>query len=177
MQVDGRGAIVTDEHLRTSVPNIWAMGDVTEPQQFTYVSYDDYRIVASDVLGDGTKTKGTRGAVPSCIFADPPLAHVGLTEQEARDQGFDVACAVMTADDMPKVPLLGKEARLMKGVVDNATGRVLGIHLYCTGAPEIVNLAKRFLDDGCTAADIRDAVFTHPTVTEELNNLFAKVAG
>ncbi|MCB6558318.1 pyridine nucleotide-disulfide oxidoreductase, partial [Erysipelatoclostridium ramosum] len=91
--------------------------------------------------------------VPSCIFADPPLAHVGLTEQEARDQGFDVACAVMTADDMPKVPLLGKEARLMKGVVDNATGRVLGIHLYCTGAPEIVNLAKRFLDDGCTAAD------------------------
>ena len=177
VQVDGRGAIVTDEHLRTSVPNIWAMGDVTEPQQFTYVSYDDYRIVASDVLGDGTKTKGTRGAVPSCIFADPPLAHVGLTEQEARDQGFDVACAVMTADDMPKVPLLGKEARLMKGVVDNATGRVLGIHLYCTGAPEIVNLAKRFLDDGCTAADIRDAVFTHPTVTEELNNLFAKVAG
>ena len=172
-----RGAVRTNEHLRTTAPNIWAMGDVTEPQQFTYVSYDDYRIVASDVLGDGTKTKGTRGAVPSCIFADPPLAHVGLTEQEARDQGFDVACAVMTADDLPKVPLLGKEALLMKGVVDSATGRVLGIHLYCSGAPEIVNLAKRFLDDGCTAADIRDAVFTHPTVTEELNNLFAKVAG
>ena len=56
-----------------------------------------------------------------------------------------------------------------------STDRVLGVHLYCTGAPEIVNLAKRFLDDNATAADFRDAVFTHPTVTEELNNLFASV--
>lgn len=176
VQLNEHGAIITDEHLRTTAPTIWAMGDVTEAQQFTYVSYDDYRIVSSDVLGDGSRTKNTRGAVPTCIFADPPFARVGLTEQEARDRGFDVAIAVLTADDMPKPPLLGKQALLMKGVVDNATGRILGVHLYCTGAPEIINLAKDFLDDGRTAADVRDAVFTHPTVTEELNNLFAKVA-
>ncbi|WP_290996800.1 FAD-dependent oxidoreductase [Gordonibacter sp.] len=175
VRTDERGTIVTDEHLRTTAPNIWAMGDAAEAQQFTYVSYDGYRIVASDVLGDGSYTLATRGAVPSCIFADPPIAHVGLTEKEARDQGFEVATATLTADDMPKVPLLGKEALLMKAVVDASTDRVLGVHLYCTGAPEIVNLAKRFLDDNATAADFRDAVFTHPTVTEELNNLFASV--
>lgn len=176
VKTDERGAVVTDEHLRTTAPNIWALGDVTEARQFTYISYDDYRIAASDVLGDGSRTRDDRGAVPSCIFANPPFARVGLTEQDARDQGFDVVTAVLEAKDMPKAPLLGKQALLMKAVVDNATGRVLGVHLYCSDAPEIVNLAKFALDEGLTAADLRDAVFTHPTLTEELNNLFAKVA-
>ena len=178
VQVDGRGAIVTDKHLRTTAPKHLGHGrrDRAAAVHLRVVRRLPHRGLRRAGRRHEDEGHPRRRAAP----ASSPTRRsptFGLTEQEARDQGFDVACAVMTADDMPKVPLLGKEARLMKGVVDNATGRVLGIHLYCTGAPEIVNLAKRFLDDGCTAADIRDAVFTHPTVTEELNNLFAKVAG
>lgn len=175
IEANERGSIVTDEHLHTTAPNIWAMGDATDTHPFTYVSYDDYRIVASDVLADGSRTTNSRGAIPSCIFTDPPCAHVGMTEREARDAGFDVVCATMSSDDFSKPHLLGKQALLMKAVVDHTTDRVLGIHLYCDDAPEIINLAKFALDNKCTAANLRDAIFTHPTITEELNNLFGRI--
>lgn len=169
------GGIVVDEHLCSTVPHIWAMGDAVGALQFTYVSYDDYRIVASSVLGDASRTTRNRGAVPSCIFADPPLARVGMTEQEARDAGFDVAVAIMEYDDLPKPHLLGLQAVLLKGIVDRATDRILGMHLYCSDAPEIINLAKIALDEEWTAADMRNAIFTHPSLTEELNNLFSQI--
>lgn len=175
VQRNGHGGIVVDKHLRTTASNIWAMGDAVGGLQFTYVSYDDYRIVASSILGDGTRTTENRGAVPSCIFADPPLARVGMTEQEARDAGFDVVTSIMSYDDLPKPHLLGLQAVLMKGVVDRTTDRILGIHLYCSDAPEIINLAKIALDEGWTAADMRNALFTHPTLAEELNNLFLRI--
>ena len=176
VQRNGRGGIVVDKHLRTTASNIWAMGDAVGDLQFTYVSYDDYRIVASSILGDGTRTTENRGAVPSCIFTNPPLARVGMTEQEARDAGFDVVTSIMRFDNSSKPALLGLQAVMMKGIVDRTTDRILGIHLYCDNAPEIINLAKVALDESWTAAHMRNALFTHPTLAEELNNLFSRIS-
>ena len=85
IELNDRGGIKVDEHLRTTADNVWAMGDVTGGMQFTYIAYDDYRIVASDLLGDGTRTTSSRGAIPYAVFTTPPFARVGMTEDEARE--------------------------------------------------------------------------------------------
>ncbi len=86
IELTARGAVKTDDHLHTTAPNIWAMGDVAGGLQFTYISLDDYRIVKSQILGDGSRTVSNRGAVPYSVFLDPPFSRVGMTETEAREK-------------------------------------------------------------------------------------------
>ena len=106
VELTERGAVRTDEHLRTTAPNIWALGDVAGGLQFTYISLDDSRIVKADVLGDGARTTANRGTVPYSVFLDPPFSRAGMTEQEARDAGFDVKVAKLPAAAIPKAQLL-----------------------------------------------------------------------
>lgn len=175
VQLTERGAVRTDEHLRTTAPNVWAMGDVTGGLQFTYISLDDARIVEGDVLGAGPRTTQNRGAVPYSVFLDPPFSRVGMTEQEARDAGFQVKTARLPAAAIPKAQLLGKPVGLLKAVVDAQTDRVLGVHLFCEESHEMVNVAKLAIDAGLPYRSLRDAVYTHPTMTEAYNDLFAAV--
>lgn len=175
VQVDGRGAIVTDEHLRTTAPNIWALGDVAGGLQFTYISLDDSRIVKADVLDDGARTTANRGTVPYSVFLDPPFSRAGMTEQEARDAGFDVKVAKLPAAAIPKAQLLQKPTGLLKAVVDAGTGRILGAHLFCEESYEMINTIKLAMDAGLPYQVLRDAVYTHPTMSEAFNDLFAQV--
>lgn len=175
VQVDRRGAIVTDEHLRTTAPNIWALGDVAGGLQFTYISLDDSRIVKEDVLGDGARTTANRGTVPYSVFLDPPFSRAGMTEQEARDAGFDVKVAKLPAAAIPKAQLLHKPTGLLKAVVDADTGRILGAHLFCEESYEMINTVKLAMDAGLPYQVLRDAVYTHPTMSEAFNDLFAQV--
>ena len=168
-----RGAVLTDEHLRTTAPNVWAMGDVVGGQQFTDISLDDFRIVKDDVLGKGQRTTENRGAVPYSVFLDPPLSRVGMTEQEARDAGYSVKLATLQASAIPKAHVLGKPVGLLKAVVDDRTDLLLGVHLFCEESHEMVNLARLAMDANLPYHTLRDALYTHPTMSEAFNDLFA----
>ena len=175
VELTERGAVRTDEHLRTTAPNIWALGDVAGGLQFTYISLDDSRIVKEDVLGDGARTTANRGTVPYSVFLDPPFSRAGMTEQEARDAGFDVKVAKLPAAAIPKAQLLHKPTGLLKAVVDADTGRILGAHLFCEESYEMINTVKLAMDAGLPYQVLRDAVYTHPTMSEAFNDLFAQV--
>ena len=175
VELTERGAVRTNEHLRTTAPNIWALGDVAGGLQFTYISLDDSRIVKEDVLGDGARTTANRGTVPYSVFLDPPFSRAGMTEQEARDAGFDVKVAKLPAAAIPKAQLLQKSTGLLKAVVDAGTGRILGAHLFCEESYEMINTVKLAMDAGLPYQVLRDAVYTHPTMSEAFNDLFAQV--
>lgn len=177
VELTGRGAVKTDEHLRTTAPNIWAMGDVAGGLQFTYISLDDFRIVKSAVLGDGSRTTANRGQVPYSVFLDPPFSRVGLTEQEARDKGYNVKIARLAAAAIPKANVLQKPTGLLKAVIDADTGLILGAHLFCEESYETINLIKLAMDAKVPYTVLRDGIYTHPTMTEALNDLFGAVQG
>ena len=175
VELTERGAVRTNEHLRTTAPNIWALGDVAGGLQFTYISLDDSRIVKADVLDDGARTTANRGTVPYSVFLDPPFSRAGMTEQEARDAGFDMKVAKLPAAAIPKAQLLHKPMGLLKAVVDADTGRILGAHLFCEESYEMINTIKLAMDAGLPYQVLRDAVYTHPTMSEAFNDLFAQV--
>lgn len=172
VEVDQRGGIVTDETRTTTVAHIFAMGDVTGGLQFTYVSLDDYRIVRSKVLGDGSYTLRDRGAVPYSVFLNPPFSRVGMSEKEAKDAGYQVKVARLPAAAIPKAQVLGKPEGLLKAVIDEETGMILGAHLFCEQSHELINLVKIAMDAKLHYTVLRDMIFTHPTMGEALNDLF-----
>lgn len=170
-----RGAIATDEHLCTNIPHIWAMGDVVGGLQFTYISLDDYRIVKSAILGDGSRTTQNRGAVPYSVFLDPPFSRAGLTEKEALDKGYHVKVAKLPAAAIPKAQVLQNPAGLLKAVIDADTDEILGAHLFCEESYEMINTIKVAMDAKLPYTYLRDTIYTHPTMTEAFNDLFASV--
>lgn len=170
-----RGGLIVDEHLRTTVPHIWALGDVAGGLQFTYISLDDYRIVAGQLLGDGTRTTRNRGAVPYSVFLDPPLSRVGMTEDEAKAAGFDTMVARLPAAAVPKAHILERPAGLLKLIADRRTGRILGAHFFCAESHELINLVKLAMDAGLPYTVLRDGIYTHPTMTEALGDLLAGI--
>lgn len=170
-----RGAIQTDEGLRTLVPHIWAMGDVAGGLQFTYISLDDSRIVKSQILGDGSRTTQNRGAVPYSVFLDPPLSRVGMTEKEAREAGFEVKVARMMTAAAPRARVLKATTGMLKAVIDAGTGQILGAHFYCAESHELINLIKLAMDAKIPYTVLRDNIYNHPTMSETFNDFFAAV--
>lgn len=175
VELTERGAIKADEHLKTTAPNIWVMGDAAGGLQFTYISLDDFRIVKDDVLGKGARTTSNRGAVPYSVFIDPPLSRVGMTEDEARAKGFNVKTATMPAATVPKAHVLKKPAGVLKAVVDGDTGLILGAHFFCAESQEMINTVKLAMDAGIPYTVLRDNIYTHPTMSEAMNDLFAMI--
>lgn len=170
-----KGAIVVDEYLRSSQPHIFAVGDVNGGPQFTYISLDDYRVVLSQLAGDGKRSTATRAAVPYALFMTPPLARVGLTEQAAR-QEHDVKVAAMRVADMatmPRARIVGEDAGMMKVVVDADSDRILGAALLSYDSHEVINTVALAMRHGITASELRDSIYTHPSMTEGFNGLLA----
>lgn len=173
---DDRGYIRVDEYLRTSVPGVYAIGDVNGGPQFTYVSLDDYRIVLDHLTGTGTRSTRDRVAVPSTIFLTPPLARVGLNETQARELDRDVLVATRQVADiaaMPRPKIVGETHGLIKVIVDAQTDQILGATLFCIDAQEVINLIALAMRTGATATQLRDGVWTHPSTTEALNEILA----
>lgn len=175
VELTPRGAVKTDSLLRTTAPNIWAVGDVTGGLQFTYISLDDFRIVKSQLLGGVPRTTENRGHVPYSVFLDPPFSRVGLSEQEARELGYDIRTAVLPAAAIPKAQVLRKPQGLLKAVIDARTDEILGAHLFCAESHELINLVKLAMDARLPYTVLRDGIYTHPTMSEALNDLFAAV--
>lgn len=175
IELTPRGAIATDEHLRTSVPHIWAMGDVVGGLQFTYISLDDSRIVLSQLNGSGERTTQNRGAVPYSVFLDPPLSRVGLTEAEAIERGYTVKVARMAAAAIPKANVMKRPVGMLKVIVDEQTQLILGAHLFCAESQEMINIVKIAMDAHLPYTVVRDAIYTHPTMSESLNDLLSSL--
>ncbi len=171
---DARGFIPANDHLETNVPGIWALGDINGGPQFTHASLDDYRIVKANLIEGGNRTKGDR-LMPYCLFIDPELAHVGLTEAAARQQGYAIRVAKLDASAIPRAKTLGQTDGLLKAIVDTETGRILGCSLLCHAAGEMISTVQIAMQARMPYTALRDGVLTHPTMTEGLNMLFAKV--
>lgn len=168
-----RGAVVTDKHLRTTAENIWAAGDVCGNLQFTYISLDDSRIILSDMQGDRSRTTENRGAFAYSVFMEPSFSRVGLSEKEAADKGLNYRVVRMNTDMIPKAKVLRKTMGMLKAVIDKGSGKILGAALFCPESYEIINMVKLAMDHDLDYTVLRDFIYTHPTISEGLNDLFA----
>lgn len=173
-----RGAVEVDEHLRTSQPHIYALGDVNGGPQFTYISLDDSRIVLDQLIGEGKRSTTDRVAVPHIVFITPPLATVGLTEAQARQAGHRVKVASQPVAEiiaMPRAYIVEDTRGVMKFVIDAETDEILGAALLSVDAQELINTVALAIRHGIKAAELRDAVYTHPTSTEAFNDVLATI--
>jgi len=172
---DGRGAIQVDKYLKTSVDHIWALGDVTGGPQFTYISLDDFRIVYDQLLGKGTRTTDDRVNIPYSVFMTPTLSRIGLTEAHAREQGKNFQMISLPVAAIPRARVINDTRGVLKALVDNDSQKILGVALLATDSHEVINIVKTVMDAGLPYTVLRDQIFTHPTMSESLNDLFALV--
>jgi len=173
VEVDVRGAIIVDEYLKTTNPNIRAVGDVKGGLQFTYISLDDYRIVREDLFGDKERRTGDRNPVSYSVFIDPPLSRVGLNEEEARRQNRDIIVKKLPVMAIPRAKTLGETDGLLKAVIDKNTGKILGCVLFAPDSGEVINTVAVAMKTGQDYTFLRDFIFTHPSMSEALNDLFS----
>ena len=178
VRVTARGAIEVDDHLRTTQPHIFALGDVNGGPQFTYVSLDDARIVIDQLLGEGKRVTTDRVAIPHTLFITPPLATAGLTEKEARAEGRNILVARENVADivaMPRAYTVEETRGMMKFIVDRDTDLILGAALQSIDAQEIINVVTLAMRHGITATDLRTSIYTHPSSTEAFNEVLGKL--
>ena len=173
VETDARGAIIVDEYLKTTNPNIRAVGDVKGGLQFTYISLDDYRIVREDLFGDKERRTGDRNPVSYSVFIDPPLSRVGLNEEEARRQNRDIIVKKLPVMAIPRAKTLGETDGLLKAIIDKNTGKILGCVLFAPDSGEVINTVAVAMKTGQDYTFLRDFIFTHPSMSEALNDLFS----
>ena len=173
VEVDVRGAIIVDEYLKTTNPNIRAVGDVKGGLQFTYISLDDYRIVREDLFGDKERRTADRNPVSYSVFIDPPLSRIGLNEEEARWQNRDIIVKKLPVMAIPRAKTLGETDGLLKAIIDKNTGKILGCVLFAPDSGEVINTVAVAMKTGQDYTFLRDFIFTHPSMSEALNDLFS----
>jgi pyruvate/2-oxoglutarate dehydrogenase complex dihydrolipoamide dehydrogenase (E3) component len=172
VQTDRRGQIKVNERLETTVPGVWALGDVKGGPAFTHISYDDFRIIRTNLLEDGDATITNR-KVPYTVFIDPQLGRAGLSEQEARQQGLNIRVAKMPMSYVARAIEVDETRGFMKAVVDADTDQVLGCAILGVEGGEIAAMLQIAMMGEVPYTTLRDTVFSHPTLSESLNTLFA----
>lgn len=175
VNVTERGAIAVNNRLQTNVENIWAIGDVTGGLQFTYISLDDFRIIKDNLFGEGKRTTDNRGEVPYSVFIDPSLSRVGLTEKEAIEKGYEVKVAKLQVANIPRARVIEEVEGMMKAVVDAKTNKILGVTLLSPESSEVINIVSTVMKAAEDYTFLRDNIFTHPTMSEALNDLFSLI--
>jgi probable pyridine nucleotide-disulfide oxidoreductase len=175
VKLTGRGFVRVDEYLRTTAHGVWAAGDVAGTPQFTHASYDDYRVLKTNLAAERGKgqLRSTAGRlIPYCVFITPELGRVGLTEQQARDAGYNIRIARMPVTAIPRARTVGHLEGLWKAVVDRDTNKILGAALMSTEASEAIAVVQMVMLAGLEYTELRDAIFTHPTMAEGFTLLF-----
>jgi pyruvate/2-oxoglutarate dehydrogenase complex dihydrolipoamide dehydrogenase (E3) component len=171
VETDHRGYIKADERLETSVPGIYALGDVNGGPAFTHISYDDFRIIRTNLLEGGDATTEDR-LIPYVVFIDPQLGGVGLTERQARKRGRDVKIAKMPMSYVSRTLEVDEPRGLIKVIVDAHTEQILGAVILGIEGGEVMAVLQMAMIGGLPYPILRDTVFAHPTLAEALNNLF-----
>jgi pyruvate/2-oxoglutarate dehydrogenase complex dihydrolipoamide dehydrogenase (E3) component len=172
---NARGFVRVNERLETNVPGVYATGDVNGGPAFTHISYDDYRVLRTNLLQGGQATTAQR-LVPYTVFTDPQLARVGLSEDEARRQGLAVRVARMPMSYVARALEVDESRGLMKGIVAK-DDQILGFTVLGIEGGELMAAVELAMVGKLPYQTLRDAVFAHPTLAESLNNLFARLEG
>ena len=174
IRLTDRGFIEVDEYLETSVPGVYAMGDVKGGPAFTHLSYDDYRILRANLIRHQKASTRDR-IVPYTVFIDPQLGRAGLTERAARAQGRDIRVAKLPMSGVIRAIETGETRGFMKVVVDAGSGQILGCAVLSLEGGEIMTVIQVAMLGKLTDTAMADAIFTHPLLAEGLNTLFATV--
>jgi pyruvate/2-oxoglutarate dehydrogenase complex dihydrolipoamide dehydrogenase (E3) component len=173
IQINKYGYVQVDEFLKTNVPNVWAIGDINGGPQFTYISLDDFRVIRDQLFGGDHTSVKKRKAVANSVFITPQLAHIGLREKEAVEKGYAIKVAKLPAAAIVKARILNDTRGLLKAVVDSKTNKILGCTLFCEQANEMINTIKIAMDADLDYDVVRDAIYTHPSMTEAFNDLYS----
>ena len=168
-----------DEHLRTNVEGVYAAGDVTGGPQFTYISYDDHRVITSDRWGDGSRVTTGR-LYPTTTFINPPVSTIGMGEQDAKDnaasRGHTAEVRFKKIADIPIMPrpkILGTPEGVAKFIIDVEDDQILGATLYCVDSQELINFVAVAMRQKIPASALGDGIYTHPSSTEVFNALLS----
>lgn len=175
VKVDKRGYIEVSEFLETTAEDIWAIGDCNGGPHFTHVSWDDYRILR-DLFLHGKKRSTKGRLIPYTLFVDPELGRVGMTEAEARKAGHELLIAKLPAAKVPRATTAGETRGVLKAVIDKKTGHILGCSIFAHEGGEIMSVVQMAMLGNLTYEQVRDTIWTHPTMAESLNILLANVA-
>lgn len=174
VKIDPRGFVQVNERLETNVPGVYGLGDVKGGPAFTHVSYDDFRIIRTNLLEGGRATMADR-LVPYTVFIDPQLGRIGSTERDARASGRRIGVAKMPMNWVARALEVDESRGLMKAVVDVETGQILGAAILGLEGGELMAVLEVAMIGRVPYHTLRDAVFAHPTLAESLNNLFSRV--
>jgi pyruvate/2-oxoglutarate dehydrogenase complex dihydrolipoamide dehydrogenase (E3) component len=173
VELDGRGYIRVNERLETSAPEVWAIGECAGSPQFTHASVDDFRIIRDNLSG---ATRSTRERlVPYCMFTEPPLAHVGLSEGDAQRQGVTARVARLPTSAVLRTEATDETQGFMKALVGASDDRILGFTMIGAEAGEVMAAVQMSMLAGLPYPRVRDAILAHPTMGEGLGLLFSNV--
>ncbi|HJT00277.1 MAG TPA: mercuric reductase [Terriglobales bacterium] len=172
---DGRGFIKTDSRLQTSVPGIYALGDVKGGPAFTHISYDDYRIIRANLL-EGANASTDGRLVPYTVFLDPQLGRIGLTEAQALAKGLNVEVAKMSMSSVARALEVDETRGFMKAIVDARSKQILGAAVLGIEGGELMAVLEVAMMGQLPYTALREGIFAHPTLAESFNNLFLTLA-
>jgi pyruvate/2-oxoglutarate dehydrogenase complex dihydrolipoamide dehydrogenase (E3) component len=172
VETDQHGYIKVNERLETNVTGVYALGDVKGGPAFTHISYDDWRIIRTNLLEGGNATITGR-LVPYTVFIDPQLGRVGLTEAEARAQGRSIRVARMPMSYVARALEVDESRGFMKAVVDSNSGQILGYAGLGIEGGELMSMVEIAMLGKVPYTTLKEAIFAHPTLGESLNNLFS----
>ncbi len=172
IETTDRGAIKVDDFLRTTVDNVWAIGDVKGGLQFTYISLDDFRIIKDQLFGTGARMVSDRKVIPYSVFISPALSQVGLNEKQANKLGKEYKLFKLPVTAIPKAKVAKDNRGLFKALVDPETEKILGATLYGIESYELINMISLAMKAHLSYTVLRDQIYTHPTMSEAFNDLF-----
>jgi pyruvate/2-oxoglutarate dehydrogenase complex dihydrolipoamide dehydrogenase (E3) component len=173
VELDGRGYVRVNERLETTTTGIWALGECAGSPQFTHVSEDDFRIVRDNLAGGNRNTRDR--LIPYCMFTDPPLAHVGLSERDAERQDIIVRVARLPVDSVLRAQATGEREGFMKVLVGENDDRILGFTMIGAAAGEVMAVVQTAMLAGLPYGKLANAVLAHPTMAEGLGMLLENV--
>ena len=173
VRLDERGYVQVNDRLETRAPDVWALGECAGSPQFTHASVDDFRVIRDNLAG-GSRTTRDR-LIPFCLFTDPPLARVGLSETEASRRGVAVRVAKLPMGAVLRTQTTGETRGVMKALVDARTDRILGFTMFGPEAGEVMAAVQTAMLAGLPYTGLRDAILAHPTMAEGLGDLFSEV--
>lgn len=174
LTLDEHGYIETDDRLETSVPGIYAIGDIRPGPKFTHISYDDYRIVKTNLIDNGSRSVGDR-QVPYTVFIDPQLGRVGMSEQQARAAGVRYKVAKLPMSSVARALETDETRGLMKVLVHAETDRIIGAAVLGVEGGEVMSMIEIAMMGDLPYTALRDGVFAHPNLSEALNSVFASL--
>jgi len=173
VELDNRGYIRVNERLQTTAPGIWAMGECAGSPQFTHVAFDDFRIVHDNLTGGNRTTRGR--LVPFCLFTDPELARIGLSELEARNLEIPYRISRIRMAEVLRTRTLSETRGFLKALISADSDEILGFTAFGNEAGEMMAVVQTAMLAKLPYTALRDAIFTHPTMAEGLIALFAAV--